>query len=203
MDLPVEIRNHIYELVLGEEEDIYVKGFVCHAVPKGTADVYIAEDVADTAQCTTMKKALRQPPLTRASKAIRNEVLPIFYGSKTITMYSHYDWAAQVGVWLRNIGSANRKLLLQCWVYCSKYDGSMVLSRMEVERRFKVWRTVAKVGEFVPEGHPTNYRGFARLVFEDDGTHESWGSVDKHFRVKFNADSSTLPWKQKEPRWSR
>lgn len=60
MDLPPETRNRIYELSLISADTIRI---------------------VNAARYKVFGEELCQPPLTKVSQVIRNETLPIFYGS--------------------------------------------------------------------------------------------------------------------------
>ncbi|KAK5015100.1 hypothetical protein LTR60_003035, partial [Cryomyces antarcticus] len=86
--LPAEIRNVIYLLALVNDGDIYV----C------SVDSFRAQ--------------VSQPALTRVSRQIRKECLPVFYGCNRfrILTFSGEQWVWP-HVWLKDIGSANCLML--------------------------------------------------------------------------------------------
>ena len=129
MDLPAEMRNRIYELVLVRDRD-----FIFDNYQRG--DEYV--------------KALQQPPLTRVNNAIRSESLPVFYGFNTIKVLTDNTSYKTALRWLQRIGGSNRKLLLQFWCYGYGFADDDWSSLINIEDNFKKEGIVAKESGSMP-----------------------------------------------------
>lgn len=101
--LPAELRNHIYELALTRDHlsQIYHIG----GDPKN------------------LYSAGRQPALTHTCRAIRTEVLPIFYsGNSFVVGIKILEHAKHAFNWLMAMGRTNRERLRQVYVWHFTWD---------------------------------------------------------------------------------
>lgn len=150
MDLPPELRNNICKMVLTQTVD----HFLC--------------------SCETTTKSMetirQQPALTRVSKAIRAETLPVFYGSNTFRVCMIVPSARQASLlWLRSIGASNCMHLLDLRATCCSVDsryGSDHPTPVDVKEYFSFAAVIAKAEGFVSTESP--YMGYTRVVFEGD-----------------------------------
>lgn len=108
--LPAELRNSIYELVVVWEAPIRVKAL-------GTPD-----------SPSHVPTLVVQPELARTCRAIRREVLPIFYGMNNflIGVYGLCDTFLAED-WLTAIGGRNRELMRNVLVTPGSYAGLLRL----------------------------------------------------------------------------
>ena len=131
LDLPAEIRNEMYELALTYDEDS--TNFTVH-------------DRGDFAgYSNAVKGACKQPALTRVSRTVRRETLPIFYGENifkvnVIGLPSHLSL---ILLWLNSMEAPHRKMLLKLWAWCRKddmenYDGSYLVRRFGSKYDMKI-----------------------------------------------------------------
>ena len=164
MGLLAEIRNHIYELVLVENEAIDVS---CTTAPANAVENH-AEAVA-----TGLKASCQQPPLTRVSQALLRETLPMFYVQNSFTLNlavtipddrTDFSETHEMTLrWLGCIGAANRRLInsVDAWSYMS--------SREQIEQITKLseYGIVARIEGRKDDGLP-GARCAVRLHFEDE-----------------------------------
>lgn len=73
LNLPPELRNYIYELVLLRPNSITV-----------------ASSMDNEAAAQVTLKAVLQPALTRTCRQLRVDGLPVFYGGNTFEIYLHF-----------------------------------------------------------------------------------------------------------------
>ena len=103
LDLPPEIRNQIYlhcESLVGpipKARDNLVD--VCHPIGENRfvgggwyGDYYPGEPTEEAIRFLT------QPAITKTCRQVRNETIPIFYGSNAIVLHDFY-WPKMDGVW--------------------------------------------------------------------------------------------------------
>jgi hypothetical protein len=60
--------------------------------------------------CSYNRSVAQQPDLTRVCRQVRNDTLPMFYGSNHFVLNGDYDWTS-CRKWLRVIGPRNAALL--------------------------------------------------------------------------------------------
>lgn len=67
-------------------------------------------------------KRLRQPPLTRVSRQVRDETLPIFYGNHRFvcTLFDPVEQEQMLLAWLEKIGPISAGLIRELYVVYSK-----------------------------------------------------------------------------------
>lgn len=125
MDLPAEIRNHIYELVLVKHAAIDI------SITIGKFDSFARR----------MSASCKQPALTRVSQALRRETLPMFYGENSFKInlaimlpepcYSRKFSDITIR-WLCCIGATNRRLMntIRIWSYVGSEEQAKQLSEL-------------------------------------------------------------------------
>ena len=155
MDFPVEIRNRIYSTVLVRDRRIDLSTQKQWKYKPQSAEV----------------TALKQPPLTRVCKAIRNETLPIFYGCNAIMInLSKVPDRFIARRWLLDIGPSNRNLLCNCGTYWNPDDFTREYAAFAAtaEENLRKDGIMAKMVEFIPDKaeHEKGW-GYARMMFED------------------------------------
>lgn len=132
MDLPAEIRNRIYEIaLLRDERDMDYRTYVFSQ----RSTLY-----------KSLKTAFKQPALTRVSKAVRHESLPIFYGRNTFTVNLVSIRRNMIMGWLESIGATNRTMLKNCRTWCRELDHRTILKNYrswhwELDHRTAMLRT--------------------------------------------------------------
>ena len=98
MDLPAEMRNKVCQLVLISEK---ARNILTHS----------------RCQCfaVKMRESVEQPALTRVSRNIRSEILPIFSGQNTFLLdFLGPDYRVQDIIrWLVAVEMCKRRLILQ------------------------------------------------------------------------------------------
>ena len=108
--LPAELRNRIYELALVQKKHI-------HASIAGCEESWSRPNSKQVKRAI-LALTLRQPPLTRTCRKLREEALPIFYGGNVFHVpILHNDGnAGEVIDWLTAVGAKNRSLLHQLYL---------------------------------------------------------------------------------------
>ncbi|KAK3724910.1 hypothetical protein LTR37_000958 [Vermiconidia calcicola] len=90
LDLPAELRNYVYELAMAS---------------RAVTINYFREE------CRDFEVLVMQPPITRTSRQIREEALPLYYQRTTSYMDTTRSGRCNMGKWLHAIGSENRPQL--------------------------------------------------------------------------------------------
>lgn len=152
MGLPLEPRNHIYELVLGGREEINL-----------TVDHHIFGKMGKGKLELLLNRSFWHPALTRVSKLVRKESIYILYRCKTIRCHTTQPLTTLFVPLLRKIGTPNRKLLRGFWVFCSKRRGSCVHALADIGVECNKYDMAVKTKEFVPS--MPSYQGYARFSF--------------------------------------
>lgn len=127
MTLPSELRNAIYEhLLVAEEGEPGPNGTKLIQIGELKQDVLDRIDEDENLEDSFRYKAttawIEQPSLTRVSKQLRAETLPIYFGVNTFIINLDYFETRARGIeiyysfkngekWLRQMGPHNRKLL--------------------------------------------------------------------------------------------
>ena len=81
-----------------------------------------------------MKNGVEQPALTKVSKEVRNDTLPIFYGSHCFmfTLFDRNTESASIFKWVRNIGKDSAALLREVKIVVrTKRDGKYVENELK------------------------------------------------------------------------
>ncbi|KAI5363169.1 hypothetical protein Slin14017_G068500 [Septoria linicola] len=81
LDLPAELRNRVYELIVTRNQVIPLSKVVGAAIV-----IY-----SNPAREDSMSIFPRLPALSGVSRQVRTEALAIFYGSNTFTAHSHFE----------------------------------------------------------------------------------------------------------------
>ncbi|KAK6409285.1 hypothetical protein LTR81_016385 [Elasticomyces elasticus] len=88
MSLPFDVRNKIYVLAVVADHDV----MVC--------------------MCGVCNwSASKQPPLSKVTRQIRAEVLPLFYGENHFIIRGEYDWKLTTPIFLRALSQNSRTLV--------------------------------------------------------------------------------------------
>ncbi|KAI7333259.1 hypothetical protein KC315_g4279 [Hortaea werneckii] len=124
LDLPPELQLQIFELAVVQEEPIRVnfpcawsfsrQGLgLCSADEKGSDDMVQSVYHATRRAWDAGGKSLcRQPALSKLCRAVRHDVLKLFYSKNTFEMaYCDVYKFEAVGRWAKGIGAENRRLL--------------------------------------------------------------------------------------------
>lgn len=156
LDLPPELRIQIYQHVLIRNQptiigEAYRWSLVKHSIGR----------------------QLAQPSITRASRLIRNESLPIFYGENMFIAREIF-WSRRKTVqkWLSAIGLWNRALLKNCLVHYYPYERA---AAAEVEAALKVEAELGCEVEIVRDDRVPRLHGqyeVWRLRFNDQAEAE-------------------------------
>lgn len=125
MDLPPELRTHIYEFALVEPSPLTLHS---NMDPRRDA-------VKLTTACNdrVINLAWLQPPLTRVCRQIRSEALPIFYFRNTFldtagTRYLHFS---DLMIWLRCIGPENCSMIQHIELHMCDREVGFTRDRMD------------------------------------------------------------------------
>ena len=115
LSLPTELRNQIYRLVVVVDEDNV--GGVARDTAICISPIPYRSHVCDLTDWRY------QPALTRVSRQVRAESLPVYYGENEFVAFAWFRTGKRFPVggpdleaWLRGMGSANMKLLHHCVV---------------------------------------------------------------------------------------
>ena len=145
-DLPAEVRNGIYTYALVGEQQISIYSYPEDANRYGLPSRLMRELSGDV---LGLQRRVAQPPITRTSKQIRAETLPIFYGSNEFGGYFYGKdlfTAPTTLRWVDMIGTKNRELMikpmeLKCYI-CS--NGTSSIDVVD-EKGWKPWVVDSKV----------------------------------------------------------
>ncbi|GAB1741003.1 hypothetical protein NU219Hw_g6257t1 [Hortaea werneckii] len=124
LDLPSELQLQIFELAVVREKPIRVNfpcawSFSRRGLGLCSADEQGSDDMVESAYHATRqawdaggKTLCRQPALSKLCRAVRHDVLKLFYGKNVFEMAycDAYKFEA-IGRWAKSIGAANRRLL--------------------------------------------------------------------------------------------
>lgn len=140
--LPAELRNRIYELVLAADDGIELEdgSFMIEIGDFLTGD----EEEGLTLYLSTPFWCT-QPPLTRVSRQMRAETLPVYYGCNTFVTYvaeviciGERDMVAIQSlnhhVWLKDMTAANRGLLKHLHVRWCPNASQVALPRSKMAK---------------------------------------------------------------------
>ena len=132
MWLPPEIRNHIYSFSL------------CKPLhPDLCAELFNHGSKAKTPPF--WKHLVReQPSLTKVSRRVRDETLPIFYGQNTFHFFSEHSWFTYKHYeeqfdWLRRISLSNFKMAAHIHLYSPTYALCAIESTCEPFEQHCKW----------------------------------------------------------------
>ncbi|TKA31793.1 hypothetical protein B0A50_01872 [Salinomyces thailandicus] len=79
--------------------------------------------ITKAAHANTVCRQTTQPPLTRTSRLLRSETLPIFYNLHTFVIVDNYaDVDDGVVKWLDSIGKRNRRCLKRLYLACRQEE---------------------------------------------------------------------------------
>ena len=127
LELPAELREQIYELIVVEPsgKDLYV----------GARHWYVWLDHSIVGQIDTAK----QPPITRVCRQLRREALPLFYAHDTFTTMLEIDepWAINTkstNSWLEAIGPHNARAMKSFTIRCSWWRTRERMSEARLHR---------------------------------------------------------------------
>ncbi|GAB1729974.1 hypothetical protein NU195Hw_g4451t1 [Hortaea werneckii] len=124
LDLPPELQLRIFELAVVQEEPIRVN-FPCawtfsrRGLGLCSADEKGSDDMVESAYHATRrawnaggKSLCRQPALSKLCRAVRHDVLKLFYGKNVFEMaYCDAYKCEAIVRWAKGIGAENRCLL--------------------------------------------------------------------------------------------
>lgn len=124
MSLSAELRNHIYELVV--TPDRAGEGGVDGELAICVQDVRFEMDDSMTTWADSYGWTgswRKQPAITRVSRQVRDESLPIYYGVNNFVAHPipgcrRKSQLHQARVWLRKIGVANARRIKRFGIYC-------------------------------------------------------------------------------------
>lgn len=130
--LPPELRNRIYELVLIDQDDRIQALF---------GDDYDSKETAAD---------LSQPALTRVSRAVRKDTLPIFYGQHTFYLWLDHSGAKRTYTkWMTAIEARVRLFRLVKLVMCHNHHALFFAVRTGADGRVQC-RLETENGESPP-----------------------------------------------------
>lgn len=108
-DLPAEIRNEIYEMLLCPDDGYFeLSAMITTEGP--------TREAARDRQFTNYKKIASNLGILRLNKQINRETAPIFYGNNEFRFTCQRGWFV-LDTWLRTIGSANHGLVRKLAVH--------------------------------------------------------------------------------------
>ncbi|KAI6833098.1 hypothetical protein KC340_g9838 [Hortaea werneckii] len=124
LDLPTELQLRIFEFTVVQEEPVRVNfpcawSFSRRGLGLCSADEEGSDDMVESAYHATRrawdaggKTLCRQPALSKPCKAVRHDVLKLFYGKNAFEMtYCDAYKCEAIVRWARSIGAENRRLL--------------------------------------------------------------------------------------------
>ena len=160
LDLPPELRNKIYEMALVKYES--------------------SLDFMDQLGYLTApwaKAAFQQPALTKVSKAIRQESLPVFYGQTfVVNALNTLPCNTFVMTWLKNMGPQYRRMLVNFTAWAKQPDTTqrnIRSCRYTISQHFKDTGISISGEKFEPKprfvfnGTPDRALGWAKVKFTD------------------------------------
>ena len=125
LKLPPELRNHIYDLALVEEQPFRFPACRQSEIgPLSFKDTWLNECKSLDDRQRVVRRSVdlvKQPGVTRTCKEIRNESLSVFYGNNTFIIREHEKWEASYALlvgekWLLAIRHKNRTLLKSLYI---------------------------------------------------------------------------------------
>lgn len=173
LDLPAELRNHVYELAMLDQTSLDIR-------PSYHGKIRLPD----------LAHQVAQPPITRTCRLVRRDTLPIFYGETLFTFRIHRPqlWKPDdmltlpqaAGVWLHAIGRQNRAMIRKLFMYGRAHHAYALVQaeRMEVEEGTAI--VIARLDEPVGNAHTLLWRANVGL---DVG-------IDAVWRVKFGGVGS-------------
>lgn len=124
LNLPPELQLRIFELAVVQDEPIRVNfpcawSFSRRGLGLCSADEKGSDDMVESAYRATRqawndggKTLCHQPALSKLCKAVRHDVLKLFYGKNVFEMaYCDAYKCEAIGRWAKGIGVENRRLL--------------------------------------------------------------------------------------------
>ena len=154
MDLPAEIRDRIYQEALVQEPMLFLA-----RVPSSTR---------------RFKTACHQPALTKTSKTVREEALPVFYGMNTfyISTLDSHESIEPVADWLQRVRQSRREMMRDFMAWTTLQPGDK--DRADIVESLATYGIIAEVTGFQWKSkdlaNPVGlaYLGFGEVASEGD-----------------------------------